>query len=67
MIAPAISARERIVHAPQVKELLVKRLGIPAETVHVIPYVIVGDVDDTVAKDVQEEPYGLVFWKNLAI
>jgi glycosyltransferase involved in cell wall biosynthesis len=54
-------ARERIVHAPQVKKLLVERLGIPAETVHVIPYVIVGDVDDTVAKDVQEEPTVLFF------
>jgi glycosyltransferase involved in cell wall biosynthesis len=54
-------ARERIVHAPQVKELLVKRLGIPAETVHVIPYVIVGDVDDTVAQDVHEEPTVLFF------
>jgi len=54
-------ARERIVHAPQVKELLVKRLGIPAETVHVIPYVIVGDVDDTVAQHVKEEPTVLFF------
>jgi starch synthase len=54
-------ARERIVHAPQVKESLVKRLGIPAETVHVIPYVIVGDVDDTVARDVQEEASVLFF------
>jgi glycosyltransferase involved in cell wall biosynthesis len=54
-------ARERIVHAPQVKKLLVERLGIPAETVHVIPYVIVGDVDDTVAKDVQEKPTVLFF------
>lgn len=54
-------ARERIVHAPQVKDLLVERLDIPAETVHVIPYVIVGDVDDTVAKDVKEEPCVLFF------
>jgi starch synthase len=54
-------ARERIVHAPQVKESLVKRLGIPADTVHVIPYVIVGDVDITVGEDVQEEPLVLFF------
>ena len=54
-------ARERIVHAPQVKESLVKRLGIPADTVHVIPYVIVGDVDVTVAEDVEEEPLVLFF------
>ena len=54
-------ARERIVHAPQVKESLVKRLGIPPDTVHVIPYVIIGDVDVTVAADVQEEPLVLFF------
>jgi glycosyltransferase involved in cell wall biosynthesis len=54
-------ARERIVHAPQVKESLIERLGIPADTVHVIPYVIVGDVDITVAEDVQEEPLVLFF------
>jgi starch synthase len=54
-------ARERIVHAPQVKESLVKRLGIPADTVHVVPYVIVGDVDVTVGQDVQEEPLILFF------
>ncbi len=54
-------ARERIVHAPQVKESLVKRLGIPPDTVHVIPYVIVGDVDITVAEDVREEPLVLFF------
>jgi glycosyltransferase involved in cell wall biosynthesis len=54
-------ARERIVHAPQVKELLVKRLGIPADTVQVIPYVIVGDVDVTVGEDVKEEPLVLFF------
>jgi glycosyltransferase involved in cell wall biosynthesis len=54
-------ARERIVHAPQVKESLITRLGIPAETVHIIPYVIVGDVDDTVAQHVKEEPRVLFF------
>jgi glycosyltransferase involved in cell wall biosynthesis len=54
-------ARERIVHAPQVKELLVKRLGIPEGTVQVIPYVIVGDVDVTVGEDVKEEPQVLFF------
>ena len=54
-------ARERIVHAPQVKESLVTRLGISAETVHVIPYVIVGDVDVTVGEEVAEEPIVLFF------
>jgi glycosyltransferase involved in cell wall biosynthesis len=54
-------ARERIVHAPQVKESLVKRLGIPAETVHVTPYALVGDVDPTTPIEVHEEPLILFF------
>jgi glycosyltransferase involved in cell wall biosynthesis len=54
-------ARERIVHAPQVKELLTKRTGVPPETVHVIPYVIVGDVDISVGVDVQPQPEILFF------
>ena len=54
-------ARERIVHAPQVKELLTKRTGVPDETVHVIPYVIVGDVDISVGDDVQPQPEVLFF------
>ena len=54
-------ATERIVHAPQVKELLVHRLGIPAESVHVVPFVVVGDVDVSVGMDVPEEPLILFF------
>jgi glycosyltransferase involved in cell wall biosynthesis len=54
-------ARERIVHAPQVKELLTKRTGLPPETVHVIPYVIVGDVDISVGVDVEPQPEVLFF------
>jgi glycosyltransferase involved in cell wall biosynthesis len=54
-------ARERIVHAPQVKELLTKRTGVPPETVHVIPYVIVGDVDISVGVDVEPQPEVLFF------
>jgi glycosyltransferase involved in cell wall biosynthesis len=54
-------ARERIVHAPQVKESLVNRLGIPAETVHVTPYTIVGDVEVTTAIEIHEEPLILFF------
>ena len=54
-------ARERIVHAPQVKEVLIKRLGIPADTVHVTPYVFVGDVDVHAVRGVQEEPAILFF------
>jgi glycosyltransferase involved in cell wall biosynthesis len=54
-------ARERIVHAPQVKEQLTKRTGVPAHTVHVIPYVIVGDVDISARVDVQPQPEILFF------
>jgi glycosyltransferase involved in cell wall biosynthesis len=54
-------AKERIVHAPQVKELLVKRTDVPPETVHVMPFVIVGDVDVSVGEDVPEEPLVLFF------
>lgn len=54
-------ARERIVHAPQVKESLTKRTGVPAETVHVMPYVIVGDVDTSVGIDVQPRQEILFF------
>ena len=54
-------AKERIVHAPQVRELLTRRTGVPAESVHVIPYVIVGDVDLSVGVPVEEEPQVLFF------
>lgn len=54
-------ARERIVHAPQVKESLTKRTRVPAETVHVMPYVIVGDVDTSVGIDVQPRQEILFF------
>jgi glycosyltransferase involved in cell wall biosynthesis len=54
-------SRERIVHAPQVKEILVERLKIPAATVHVTPYVMIGDVDATVGQIVEEEPQILFF------
>jgi glycosyltransferase involved in cell wall biosynthesis len=54
-------ARERIVHAPQVKELLVKRTGVPPESVHVMPFVIVGDVDVSAGQEFVEEPLILFF------
>ena len=54
-------ARQRIVHAPQVKDSLIKRTGVPRETVHVIPYVIVGDVDISAGVDVQPQPEVLFF------
>lgn len=54
-------ARERIVHAPQVKESLTRRMRVPSESVHVIPYVIVGDVDTSVGGDVLPQPEVLFF------
>ena len=41
--------------------MLVKRLGIPEDTVHVTPYVFVGDVDVHAVRGVQEEPAILFF------
>lgn len=55
-------ARERIVHAPQVKELLLQRLSIPSSTVHVIPHILIGDSSETVGANVRdEEPLVLFF------
>ena len=55
------SASERIVHAPQVKQLLIERLSLDPRTVHVIPYVVVGDVDVSAGEIVPEEPEVLFF------
>jgi starch synthase len=55
-------ARERIVHAPQVKDLLLQRLSIPSSTVHVIPHILIGDDTATVGENAQdEEPLVLFF------
>lgn len=55
-------ARERIVHAPQVKTLLLRRLGIPSNTVHVIPHVLIGNETATRGEEVQgKEPLVLFF------
>jgi starch synthase len=55
-------ARERIVHAPQVKDLLLQRLRIPSSTIHVIPHVLIGDDPVTVREKVEDqEPLVLFF------
>jgi len=55
-------ARERIVHAPQVRDLLLQRLSIPSSTVHVIPHILIGDDTATVVENVQDdEPLVLFF------
>jgi glycosyltransferase involved in cell wall biosynthesis len=55
-------ARERIVHAPQVKAMLLQRLDIPSTSVHVVPHVLIGD-DTASAEEKQqgEEPLILFF------
>jgi starch synthase len=56
-------ARERIVHSPQVKNLLLQRLGIPSKTVHVIPHILIGD--ETASEHVQEEEHLILFFGRL--
>jgi glycosyltransferase involved in cell wall biosynthesis len=53
-------ARERIVHAPQVKESLLQRLHIPSSTVHVVPHMLIGD--DTAGQGVEEEQSQILFF-----
>lgn len=54
-------AKERIVHAPQVKELLLQRLRIPSDTVHVIPHVLIGENAAALIGTQDEEPVILFF------
>lgn len=56
-------ARERIVHSPQVKNLLLQRLGIPSQTVHVIPHILIGD--EASSGHVQEEEHLILFFGRL--
>jgi glycosyltransferase involved in cell wall biosynthesis len=56
-------AKERIVHAPQVKSLLLQRLGIPNSTVHVIPHVLIGD--ESAGENVQEEEHLILFFGRI--
>jgi glycosyltransferase involved in cell wall biosynthesis len=56
-------ARERIVHAQQIKDVLVQRLKISSNTVHVVPPVLMGD--DTVAENVQEEEALVLFFGRI--
>lgn len=56
-------ARERIVHAPQVKHLLLQRLRIPSSTVHVVPHILIGD--EAAGQNVQEEENLILFFGRL--
>jgi glycosyltransferase involved in cell wall biosynthesis len=56
-------AQARIVHNPQVKELLIQRLGIPSSTVHVVPSVLVGD--DSLGEKIGEEENCILFFGRI--
>jgi glycosyltransferase involved in cell wall biosynthesis len=56
-------AQQRIVHAPQMKELLVERLGIPSSTVHVVPHILIGE--DNVLEHVSEDEHLILFFGRL--
>jgi glycosyltransferase involved in cell wall biosynthesis len=53
-------AKQIIMHAPQLKEALVQRLGIPRNKVHVIPHVLCGD--DTAQEQVPEDEHLILFF-----
>lgn len=56
-------AQQRIVHAPQMKDLLVERFGIPSDTVHVVPHILIGD--DSVLEEVPEDEGVILFFGRL--
>jgi glycosyltransferase involved in cell wall biosynthesis len=48
-------AQNTIVHAPQVKESLVGRLGLAPESVHVVPHVVIGQDATAIPEEAQQE------------
>ena len=56
-------ARERIVHVPQMKQVLLLRLRIPSDTVHVVPHILLGD--DSAEGHAQEEEDLILFFGRL--
>lgn len=57
-------AGQIIVHAPQMKDLLVKRLHMPNSRVHVITHVLCGD--DSAQPHFQEEDYLVLFFGRIS-
>jgi glycosyltransferase involved in cell wall biosynthesis len=57
-------ARQIIVHAPQMKDLVVKRLHMPTSRVHVITHVLLGD--DSAQPNLQEEEHLVLFFGRIA-
>lgn len=60
---PCHRARQRIVHAPQMKDLLVKRFGVSSDSVHVVPHIMIGD--DSVMEQVPEDENLILFFGRI--
>ncbi len=56
-------ADQVIVHAEQLKQVVVDRLGIPSGVVHVVPHIALGD--DTDQTDVKEEDHLILFFGRI--
>jgi starch synthase len=56
-------ADQLIVHARQLKQLVVDQLHIPSEIVHVIPHVVLGD--DLAHREVQEDDHLILFFGRI--
>lgn len=52
-----------IVHARHLKEVVVERLHIPGEKIHVIPHIVLGD--DTIQDEIPEEDYLILFFGRI--
>jgi starch synthase len=56
-------AQQRIVHVPQMKDLLVERFGVPSATVHIVPHILIGD--DSVLQDQCEDENSILFFGRI--
>lgn len=56
-------AQQRIVHAPQMKDLLVQRFRVRSETVHVVPHILIGD--DSILLDTCEDENSILFFGRI--
>jgi glycosyltransferase involved in cell wall biosynthesis len=56
-------AQQRIVHAPQMKDLLVQRFGVGSDTVHVVPHILIGD--NSILQDECEDENSILFFGRI--
>lgn len=56
-------AQQRVVHAPQMKDLLVQRFSVGSETVHVVPHILIGD--DSILQDEREVEGSILFFGRI--